>query len=191
MSLVELAELCPPPSVPYNHYSPEREREVTAQLNLQFPRDYIEFCNNYGYGAFVAPDTHEIFIANVFEESFEWSRHNIQDAIDECFSYSDMKEPLDRLGVDVCSLFPLASDTDTTCLAWVTHEHSDKWRVLSFEYEDQIVELFEMGLTDFLAGYFSGRLYVGGWAHRMKSGKLQKYTFIPYQERGRSQQSVD
>jgi hypothetical protein len=90
-------------------------------------------------------------------------------------------EKLAGIGITPNALFPLGHDTDDGNLAWVVHSNPDCWRVLICYTRrgDNLFEVLDCGLCTFLVDYFSSRLKVQGWAHRLVAGRAQRYWFEP------------
>jgi hypothetical protein len=179
MLLSELIQFCPPPSKPLIYCTPEKEREVSAEVGLTFPRDYIEFCKIYGSGAFESPNTHQFGIADVFAPYREMRRRAARVGIRMLRTNPIFEPRLRASSVDKNCLYPLGFDADRRDLIWVTHPDPMKWRVLLLPYDEDLFEVFDCGVTDFLAGFFSGQLFVQGWQTRLERGKPQKDTFTP------------
>jgi hypothetical protein len=43
----------------------------------------------------------------------------------------------------------------------------------------QNFDVYDLGITAFLAAYFGGRLSVRGWQHRLAGGRVLQYSFVP------------
>jgi hypothetical protein len=180
MPLSQLVRLCPPPRRPYATPTTESEVDALFEGKFPFPRDYIDFCKTYGSGKFQSPDTHEIFIFNLFDPNFPLYSQDVTHGIKMCFSQPAMAQRLGQMSLSISSFVPLGADADRRDLAWITNNDPTKWTIMLIPYEDDLFELFQMGLTDFLAGYFSGSLHVTGWESRLKDGRVQEYTFVPF-----------
>ena len=153
---------------------------MSARLGLKFPADYIELCKTYGAGKFAAPNTHEIFILDICDPHFELYQRSVRVGIDLLVTEASFEPRLTAHKVEKSSLFPLGFDGDRRDLIWATDSDPEKWRIILFPYEDDLFEVFDLKLTEFLAGFFSGRLFVAGWQSRLEAGRVQKYSFVGY-----------
>jgi hypothetical protein len=170
---------------------------------LVFPDEYIEFGHLYGTGTFCSQRTHDILILNPFSPTYFDLIHDDEAIIAPFFSsdltasqlaraglLQHMMEPglqacdeaaeeLRRLGIKPSSLFPLGKDTDDAMLAWIVDPDPRRWRVL-VQYsgrEGHPFEVFNCGVSTFLADYFLSRLEVQGWKDRRIDGKTPHYWF--------------
>jgi hypothetical protein len=179
MSLTDLVRLCPPPADPCDNDAPGREDEVARKYGVRFPGDYLEFCRAYGTGGFLAANTHEIFITNLYSRHYERQIEDGRFVLDTFFSDASMARELQVQSLSLLALFPLGSDTDESYLVWVAVGDPVTWKVLVLNYESQNFDVYDLGITAFLAAYFGGRLSVRGWQHRLARGRVLQYSFVP------------
>jgi hypothetical protein len=181
MSLAELIRLCPPPAVPWDNNAPGREDELAAEYGVRFSPDYVGLCRAYGTGRFVSPNTHEIFLYNLFAPHFRAQVEDGRLSLDVFFSNPPARVALADQSLDPTRLFPLGGDTDDALIAVPLDLPEGGGRVVVAFGERDVFEVVHGGPTDLLVGFFTGQLHVRGWEHRMVGGRPQAYQFLPPQ----------
>jgi hypothetical protein len=178
MPLDDLLGICPPPLAPKRNTDHDAVAEVARKYGLRYPRDYAEFCWRYGNGGFIASNSHEIRIYNALSRAYDTLVKHALDVINWIFHDPPMAEWLRTHRISGAQLFPLGHDTGESYLDWVTDPDPDKWRVLVVGWETRRIALYDLGLSEFLVAYFTGKLDVPTWQNGRVHGQVPKYSFV-------------
>ncbi len=151
MTVERLAEVVPPPAAPYDAFDGPWER-LEAQLGTALPQDYKDFVRLYGEGQFMeflsvyVPYSWSPYVQLLAEAK---AMHLVFSG-DPGFPYTLWPEPGGLLvwgGTDFGDY-----------LFWLTDGPPDDWRVVMWGRGSHQTTVFEVGLTDLLAGMASGKI---------------------------------
>ncbi|QDT23932.1 SMI1/KNR4 family protein [Gimesia chilikensis] len=158
MALSELLKIVTPPDKPKEVPAKPNWAAVEKKLGLQLPDDYKLFVAKFGsglLGSFVRvynPFSKDEYLA--LQKSVI-SVCEIYQMLSDTFPYEFYPE--------TPGLLPWGNDDNGNSLFWLTRGARNKWPVVVCSGRDNRYQLFEMGMTAFLARTFTGEVKCKIW----------------------------
>ncbi|WP_083233312.1 SMI1/KNR4 family protein [Planctopirus hydrillae] len=176
MSIYALKLLVPPPDKPKGLRKNRRWDLAEAKLHTPLPTDYKEFIEAYGSGLFAS----FIRILNPFDRDEDVSLIRCSKTIVNIFR--EMKPNLGgkdfpfQLFPDQGGLLPCGTDDNGNFLFWKTEDNPEAWKIVVADGRGPRWQLFDMGLTDFLANALTKKIRCKIWPSDYP-GNRKSFTF--------------
>ncbi len=151
MTIEALIEAVPPPAEPFEAFSGPWE-PVEAELGTALPQDYKDFVRLYGSGYFM-----QFLGIDVPRSRNPNLRLELRvRTIGDYFVHDG--EPPYPLWPSAGGLLPFGGTDNGDDLFWLARGAPADWRVVVYDRGFGEFEVFEFGLTDFLAGLATGEI---------------------------------
>jgi hypothetical protein len=177
MSIERLIQIAPPPAKPDEPFEGPW-RPIELEFGRYLPDDYKEFVRLYGLGSFM-----EFLCVFVPKAKSQWVRIetvNLSVRGDMYFNFTPDERPYpawpDPGGLIQCGLTDFGDQ-----LFWLPLGPPDEWKIVVWGRGFQKFELFDCGLTDFLAGVATGEIVVKDFPGDLSPDDRM---FVPFSEYG-------
>ncbi|ODA36603.1 SMI1/KNR4 family protein [Planctopirus hydrillae] len=176
MSIQTIIKLVPPPEKPKGLRKNRRWDRVEEKIGNELPADYKIFIETYGSGLFAG----FIRIFNPFDSSEYISLLRMSTTVVDIYqdiikSYGDVGFPFVFFPMEK-GLLPCGNDENGNHLFWLTGTDSEKWKIVVLERGAPNWQLFDMGLTDFLANALTKKIRCKIWPSDYP-GNRKSFTF--------------
>lgn len=178
MALGELLKIVTPPDKPREVPAKPNWAAVEKKLGLQLPDDYKRYVTKFGSG--VLGDF--VHVYNPFSrDEYTCLQKRVEKV---CGMQRHFRETEDHpVPYDIYpespGLLPWGQDDNGNYLFWLTRGARNKWPVVVCSGRDDRSQLFEMGLTAFLARTFTGEVKCKIWPKPF-AVKSRRARFEPY-----------
>ncbi|MBA3947648.1 MAG: SMI1/KNR4 family protein [Herpetosiphonaceae bacterium] len=157
MSLDALKQRVAPPVAPLETGSPEQWAAAEAQLGVQFPDDYKALVDTYGTGGF----NDFLYVFNPFARNQYRNLFKGKDVMLDAYNVSRSQFPEYSpypAFPETGGLLPWGTTDNGDELYWQTEGQPNAWSLVLFDARHGRNERYQLGITDFLAQFFSGTL---------------------------------
>lgn len=156
MSIEALMAVVPPPAEPSEAFDGPWE-PVEAELGRALPQDYKDFVRTYGLGGFS-----DFLWINVPRAESPYVR--LEAEVRAAYGIFHDDEEFDQpLWPTRGGLMTFGKTDFGDYVFWLTRGPPDEWPVVVWGRGTWKLELFECGLTDFLAGVLKNEIIPGGF----------------------------
>jgi hypothetical protein len=161
--LQHLVELAPPPTQPAATGIDEDWLKIEAEIGLELPQDFKDYIRCYGAGQWL-----EFF--GIIDPFYEWKHPQAQKnwrawIIDRIGHLNNIEERVKNYYASfkpypaVNGLLAFGYDDNGGTLCWQTTGKPDQWPIVCLDGKTtQEYDLFDMPLTEFLAGVVSEKI---------------------------------
>lgn len=152
MSIEKLLCVVRPPLAPVDAGDAQKEAKIEKKLGIQLPEDFKHYWRRYGAGYFFGGRV--VSVLNPFDDEFQ---RDI--SMDRDILLGRTEEVPYGVYPESPGLLLWGSDDEGYTMYWLTEGSPDKWPILvRCREEVSFFEQFNVPMTSFLAGSFSGEL---------------------------------
>lgn len=174
MALGELLKIVTPPDKPREVPAKPNWAAVEKKLGLQLPDDYKRYVTKFGTGVLGS----FLRVYNPFSKREYTSLQKSVISVCEIHQMRSDTFPYEFYP-ETPGLLPWGNDDNGNNLFWLTRGARNKWPVVVCSGRDDRSQLFEMGMTAFLARTFTGEVKCKIWPKPF-AVKSRRARFEPY-----------